>query len=262
VVSERNAFPNKKKRWLCQLRHFHRLADVVTTNSKTNRKYITETVSSLESKVYTIYNAVDLNFFRPSGNKSLDLKVVKVVVLSSVKRNKNLVGVLRALTLLRERLSLPSLRVKWFGATASDTSHYKEAKSLIAENHLENLITIHPPTQDVRAAYWDSDAVMLPSFYEGLPNSVCEGMACGKPVLASNVCDNSSLIVPDGNGFLFDPESPESISEAIQKFCLVSAGQRISMGKKSREMAESLFDPNRFADSYLDLLRGSKLESQ
>jgi glycosyltransferase involved in cell wall biosynthesis len=83
--------------------------------------------------------------------------------------------------------------------------------------------------------------VGLFSFYEGLPNAVCEGMACQKPILLSDVCDAGSLVVDGENGFLCDPASPQSIAQAFQRLASASEEQLKKMGLASRRKAEALF---------------------
>ena len=69
--------------------------------------------------------------------------------------------------------------------------------------------------RDIQKLLADSDALILASHYEGLPNVVCEALACGRPILASNVSDNRVLVKDGYRGFLFDPNKPDSISESI-----------------------------------------------
>ena len=66
VVSERNAVPSATHSYMTWLRQFHRLADYVTTNSHANRLMIERSVPSLHGRMVTIYNAVDLDAFKPS----------------------------------------------------------------------------------------------------------------------------------------------------------------------------------------------------
>jgi len=49
----------------------------------------------------------------------------------------------------------------------------------------------------------EHDAFVHPSFYEGMPNVVCEALAAGLPVLVSDVCDHPLLVEKGVQGFLF-----------------------------------------------------------
>ncbi|MEI2724752.1 MAG: glycosyltransferase [Verrucomicrobiota bacterium] len=90
---------------------------------------------------------------------------------------------------------------------------------------------------------------------EGLPNAICEGMACGKPIVMSDVCDARHLVEDDKNGFLCDPHSPASIANALGRMVMLTAAKKQQMGIESRKRAEHLFEPSRVLDRYETLLK-------
>ena len=57
--------------------------------------------------------------------------------------------------------------------------------------------------------------VILPSFYEGLPTILLEAMACGTPVLATDVGAVPDLVINEKTGFLLKSNSPECIANSI-----------------------------------------------
>jgi len=160
--------------------------------------------------------------------------------------------------LLRDAQGSWPVAVDWYGGARADRLPLEEGRALIAAHRLEKAIALHPPTLDARAAYWSAAVAMLASLYEGLPNTICEAMACGKPVLASNVSDNPRLVCPGECGFLFDPADPASIASTISRFCSLRPEQRAAMGASARQKAEVLFSPRRFLESYLELLIGPR----
>ena len=54
-----------------------------------------------------------------------------------------------------------------------------------------------------------------PSHYEGLPTSLLEAMACGRPVIAAAVSGNLDIIENQKNGLLVPPHQPEQLADAI-----------------------------------------------
>jgi glycosyltransferase involved in cell wall biosynthesis len=255
VVSERVATPSPGGFDL--RRQLHRIADCVTTNSHTNRLLVARSAPGLERKLLTLYNAVDLDRFRPVISPGRDEEGVSLAVTATCHRNKNMVGLIRAVALLRQGADPPAVEVDWYGAVTQDRLAFEEARGMVASLGLEHAVRFHPATTAVTAVYHQADAVVLPSFREGLPNAICEAMACGRPILMSRVCDAGALVREGENGFLFEPSDPESIAEAIRRFSRRPARDRQRMGDESRRMAERLFDPGAFADRYLAVLNAA-----
>lgn len=73
-------------------------------------------------------------------------------------------------------------------------------------------------------------------------------------MLVSDVSDNSLMVHDGENGFLFSPNNEDSIFEALKKFLELSSEERIEMGVKSRELANELFNAERFVNSYINLV--------
>jgi glycosyltransferase involved in cell wall biosynthesis len=119
---------------------------------------------------------------------------------------------------------------------------------------LASVFRFHPPVLEVEAEYQRADLVGLFSEYEGLPNVVCEGMACGKPIVMSDVCDARHLVEDGKNGFLCDSHSPASIAEALRKIASLTNGERLQMGLESRRRAEQLFDADIIIGRYERIL--------
>jgi glycosyltransferase involved in cell wall biosynthesis len=63
----------------------------------------------------------------------------------------------------------------------------------------------------------DMKLLVLPSYYEGLPNIVLEAMACGTPVLATRVGAVPDLITDGETGFIMEDNSPECITKNVIK---------------------------------------------
>lgn len=256
VVSERLAVPGSHRRALLNWKQLHLLADYVTANSHVNRLMIEQAVPRLVGRTVTIYNAVDLDHFRPNTLPE-NPGAIRLVVAASYQAKKNMLGLIEAVGLLRRPPRQVSLLVDWFGAVPRSDEAYRRSLKRIEELGLQDCFRLNAATQQIADEYHRADAVVLPSFFEGLPNTVCEGMACGRPILMSAVCDAGNLVREQENGFLFDPASPESMAEAIRRFAQLSQAERRAMGQRSREMAETMFDVRRIATKYIELLEAA-----
>lgn len=258
AVGERSANPGMAKGTKSRLRQFHRFADAVVCNSHTNRLMLEARFPFLKQKLATVYNTVDLDLFTSDSHRfqtvwKKNVGPFRIVVAASYQINKNVINVASALNRLKIMAGGPAVVVDWFGGMPADRSEFDRAVRYVDENGLGDLIRLHPATRDIAGEYAHADAIGLFSFFEGLPNVVCEGMACGKPVLASNVCDASNLVRDGENGFLCDPGSPPDIAEAILKMAALSKAERMQMGLESRRRAELLFAEDRVVERYEDI---------
>nr|WP_272936623.1 glycosyltransferase family 4 protein [Syntrophus gentianae] len=264
VVSERSAIPGSTTGFGRLRRLMHCLADYVTTNSHTNRLMIEKAVPRLTNKVVTIYNSLDLSYFSPLEHPyhSEDGRL-RFVVLASHQFLKNLLGLVEAAQRVLKAIPELNFVIEWYGGFAVgengrvDMRPLEEARQRIELYRIQDYFIFHKPTSDVVGLYRQGDAIILPSFFEGLPNVVCEAMACGRPVLMSNVCDAENLVHDGENGFLFDPQNPDDMCRAMLRFLTLSPEERYLLGRKSRERAELLFNSDRFVAHYQHVLESA-----
>ena len=104
----------------------------------------------------------------------------------------------------------------------------------------------------LRAHYQQADCLLNPSLYEGLPNVLLEGMACGLPVIASNVIGNEEVVKMGETGFLFELKQPETFQAALKNI-LEKPGLAKQLGANGRRLVEREFSWNRVAEEYLKL---------
>jgi glycosyltransferase involved in cell wall biosynthesis len=107
---------------------------------------------------------------------------------------------------------------------------------------------------DVRPQIAAATAIVLPSYREGLPRSLLEAAAMGRPLVASNVPGNRQLIEHGVNGLLCEARSAQSLAEAIREIGLMDEDQRRRMGLAGRELVERSYSEELVIQAYLDAL--------
>lgn len=120
----------------------------------------------------------------------------------------------------------------------------------------EGIITYLGYTDDVRTAIAGCDAVVLPSYYrEGIPRTLIEAIAMGKPVLTTNSVGCREVVEDSVNGLLFEPRNVNSLVQAMKRFIDggKQAGER--MGSKGRLLAEAKFSESIVIAKYLSQLK-------
>ncbi len=97
---------------------------------------------------------------------------------------------------------------------------------------------------DVPALLQRSHVVCLPSYREGMPKFVLEGLAAGLPVVTTDTSGCRETVVEGVNGFLVPPRDALALADALDR--LVSdAKLRQSMGRASRILATAEFSSER-----------------
>jgi len=86
-----------------------------------------------------------------------------------------------------------------------------------------------------------------------MSNAVLEAMACGLPVLASDIPGNSDLVRHRENGLLFDVSGREALNEFLEEI-LGSPEKRGRFGSASRAAAVRSFSVEQVGARYLDLV--------
>lgn len=79
-----------------------------------------------------------------------------------------------------------------------------------------------------------ADIFVFPSFHEGLPVSALEAMACGLPIICSEIRGNVDIIREGDNGYLFQPSDVETLARKLE-YLLDDAEKRKVMGLKNKE---------------------------
>jgi len=130
---------------------------------------------------------------------------------------------------------LPQVRLKIAGQASEGDA---EIGAVIERYGLRNVEMVgFKAAEDLAALYRGAVAVVAPAlWYENMPHSVLEGMAYGKPIIASNIGSLPELVEDRVNGLLVEPADSRHLATAIAD--LLSSPQTMArMGAASRERA-------------------------
>ena len=230
-----------------------RKADFVVPNSFSQAEFLSKNYPYLASRIHTITNFTDPQF-SPIAPQP-EHPQLRLLGAGRLSREKNILTLIQAIRLLKDRDI--QVQLTWYGDTcrmAGSDEYRQDLETAIHTLGVQNQVRICPAIPHLIEAYHACDAFCLPSFSEGFPNTVCEAMSCGKPILCSNVCDNPRIVEEGINGFLFTPESATMIADTIQKFWHLPYEQRLQMGVKSRELSLQRFSTERFVEQYITLI--------
>ena len=198
------------------------------------------------SKICTIYNGINFARFSESSNPSLNRHDSHIVVtmVAAFRKQKDQATLIRAISLLPK-----SIHLQLVGD--GDGELIDNCKSLVRQLNVSDRVSFMGMRTDVSEILHSSDIVVLSSHYEGLSLSSLEGMASGKPFVASDV-DGLREIV-NGYGLLFPHEDAKSLADIILK---LSEDQAYAEEIASRCQARARqFDITVMAQKYNEVYR-------
>lgn len=207
-------------------------------------------------KISTVYLAHDERF-RPVEDSNL-MESVKgkygisgdyLLCVGTIQPRKNLAGALGAYAALKRRLKkAPKLVLVGKRGWLSE-GIFKQVKATGISDDV--IITGYVADEDLPAILSGAIALVFVSLYEGFGLPALEAMACGTPVIASNV---SSLPEVVGEaGLLVDPHNSRAISDAMVEVT-TNAGLRQQMRERGLARA-SMFSWKRCGADTLRVLR-------
>ena len=93
---------------------------------------------------------------------------------------------------------------------------------------------------------------VLPSRWEGMPNALLEGMACGLPCVATRVSGSEDIIQHGVNGLLVESEDYQNMAQALLTL-LRDPGLAQKYGRNARETVERQYSFEQVMDRYVQL---------
>lgn len=258
IVSERLSLTPEQDLTPARLKfQAYRLADRIVVNSEHIASGLQEAYPWMAEKLVVIRNGVDLTRYRPPAVRRTRTDGLDLLAVGSIHTRKNFVGLIEALRVHSDRFGWTPT-VRWAGRRPTspvDTHAFEQAEYLLDQYKLRRAWHWLGVRRDVPDLMHEAHALIHPSFFEGLPNVVCEAFASGLPVLAGRVCDNPWLIGEGERGLLFDPSEPADIARTIEEFSSLDSDAIEEMARKARRFAETELSVDKLLDRYEELFR-------
>lgn len=196
------------------LRWTDRRVNGIVVNCEYMKRHLMEEEAVPESLVRVCYNAIDLEKFhrrvlpRPAALPSDAFVIGSVTML---RREKGLETLIDAFA--RVRHLRPNMKLALVGSGSELETLQARARQA---GVLEDCVW-QPATSEVSQWLCNMDIFVLPSLNEALSNSVMEAMACGLPVIGSNVGGNPELIEHETRGLLFESRDAAGLADALTR---------------------------------------------
>ena len=214
---------------------YHTLVSISKKATETLKAFIGE-----KHNIATIENGVDISKFnnisKPILNKTF--KIISMVAGFRVEKDQD--TLIRAISLLPESYKL------WL---IGDGERRQELESLVRSLSLENRVKFWGIRNDIPQLLEQTDIVVLSSHWEGLSLSSIEGMASGRPFIASDV--NGLKEIVNGSGILFPHGDENTLAIEIKSLC-----ENSDRYKQVAALCQSKaiqYDINNMAEKYNEL---------
>jgi len=178
-----------------------KLCDLILTTSLEAANYIIHTYNIPSSKILSMCNTISLNIFKPLTVP----KVYDLMFIGRLEQQKNI-------KLLIEIASIINLKTLIIGKGSLSelvTNAARSNENIIYKTRVDNV--------DLPRYYNSAKCFIIVSEYEGNPKVLLEAMACGIPVIGTNVPGIRECIIDNVNGILIDNMDAEQIKLQILK---------------------------------------------
>ena len=210
-----------------------RRCDRVLTSSGETAREIHRAFGVPYDKIRMVYNGLDTDFFRPK-NGGFKKANSLLFVGNTDDTKKGVIYLLQALALLPGEITLTIVDQ----GAPQKTYAPRVARDLGLTSRVT--FTGKVSAEELRHLYTLSEAVIVPSLYEGFGLPAAEAMACGTPVVATRAGALPEVVGEDGVGVLVPPRDPQALVLAILRILGDESGKR-KMASAGRQRVEKLF---------------------
>jgi GalNAc-alpha-(1->4)-GalNAc-alpha-(1->3)-diNAcBac-PP-undecaprenol alpha-1,4-N-acetyl-D-galactosaminyltransferase len=163
--------------------------------------------------------------------KKFLIKPLKIISVGRLDRQKDHKTLIHAFSYLIKQY--PDLILEIYGKGILE----KDLNFLIAKLGLTDKVFLKGVTEDIDQKLLRSDIFVFPSLYEGFPNALCEAMAVGLPVVASNCSGNVDVVIDKLNGRLFKVGDVNDLLKILKEI-LENNDQRKQISLKAIDLSK------------------------
>jgi glycosyltransferase involved in cell wall biosynthesis len=205
LLKKKHDVAKYKQKLIGLIEHFaYNNATIVVVTSERQVHYISERYSVSEENIQVIPNYINTQLFTPteSANRYAD----RLVFVGRLNEEKNLFNLIEAIAKIGLTLDI-------YGNGELYDKLLAHAKKLNAKVNFMGVV----PNNELPNIFNRYRYYILPSFYEGMPKSLLEAMACGLVCIGTDV-EGINQIIEDGvNGYLAKGTQANALVEVIKR---------------------------------------------
>jgi glycosyltransferase involved in cell wall biosynthesis len=211
-----------------------------------------------KKKLYVAQNGISIDNLLIDLNKQEKDTLLKKY---EIGKNKRLVGMLSRIDPMKDHKSFLKaaalikksfINVVFMIVGGGNSKLLEELRKCTKDLDLDKDVIFVGKVDDVSIYYKVFDIYVMSSYTEGLSNTLLEAMACGKPVVSTDVGDAGKIINNGIDGFIVPPKNPNELAEKII-FFLQNPIIAAEMGKKAQEKAIANFTIDKMISRHLEV---------
>jgi glycosyltransferase involved in cell wall biosynthesis len=215
---------------------YNRYKQVICISEKTESR-LREFIGRTKAQIVTINNGINTSVYANAVPSKEFKGKVNIISVAAFRYQKDQKTIIRAMKLLPDEYHL-------YLVGGGDLQH--NCEDLATELNITSRIHFLGVRTDVPSLLKESDMVVMSSHWEGFGLAAAEGMAAGKPVIASDVDGLREVVL--GAGVLFPHEDAKSLADEISK--LASNRNYYNEIVQKCLLRASQFDISKMVDGY------------
>ncbi len=264
IVHIRDIYSGTAAAWLMGML-VQRTADVILAVSEAAKSSYVQANPSLAGRIKVVYNGVIVNRFAQSKKSSVlwEYSIPQTCTLvgwiGQLSAAKGVKVLVEAAQMVIRRFPEVRFLVVGEALESRDRGYKRELLSLVDKLGLANYVIFTGFREDIPEVLATIDILVHTSLFpDPLPRVILEGMAAGKPVVASNVGGVPELVVHGETGLIFDPGNVNGLVSALC-FLLSHKTEATRMGEAGRNRVARNFTAEAYAKNiesiYMQILQ-------
>lgn len=263
IASERNADYRIQLSHRIARKATDRLFDRLVANSEAGRRFSVRELGIAADRIDVVRNGVDVQRFRPLPKAAVrdslgydaDAPIIGMIaVFKRQKRHGDFFAIAQRVLQRFPRARFICVGEPMRSNQQGAEDYHREVRALVERLGLLPHFDFLGSRDDMPEIYNLCDVTVLPSEREGTPNVLLESMACGTPVIASDIADNRA-IVPDGRaGYIAPLGDIDAFADRVCRL-LAAPERQVELSRAARAWAVAEFSTRRLAERTADVYR-------
>lgn len=214
--------------------------DKVFFENRGNRNTLVRAGIVREDQAVVMHGAgVNLKEFAPAPYPDTD-QGIRFLFVGRIMREKGVDELFAAIRRIRQEY--PNTYFDFIG-------WYEDSYQEIVESmEKEGLLGFHGFVNDVRPFIEKAHCIILPSWHEGMSNTLLEAASMARPLITSDIHGCKEAVREGVNGYLTKVRDTESIYQKMRVFILLSFEEKKRMGEAGRRRMEKYFNKDKVVE--------------